>query len=75
MADNKNRIEQSLGSAITSIGDRLPGLKLFEQIYNGNDELDIALQDEIVSAYQCFMDFCIVAIKYYRKGGARKCYH
>ena len=68
-------MEQNLGSAITSTGDRLPGLRLFEQIYNGKDGLDIALQDEIVSAYQCFMDFCIVAIKYYRSGGRSKRYH
>lgn len=75
MAGNKNEIEKSLESAILAIRDRLPGLKLFQNIYNDeNDELDIVLQSRIVSAYQAFMDFCIRATKYYKNGGPRT-YH
>ena len=67
-------MEQSLASAISSIQDRLPGLRLYQHIYNENNELDVALQSRIVSVYQGFMEFCIVATKYYKSGGPSK-YH
>lgn len=52
--------------------DRLPGLKLYQHIYNENHDLDISLQTKIVSAYQIFIDFCIMATKYYKSGGPRE---
>lgn len=69
MASNKDRTEKLLASAIASIQDRLPGLKVYQNIYNEYDELDIVLQSRIVLAYQAFMEFCIVATKYYKSGG------
>ncbi len=72
MARNKDEIEERLASTISAIKDRLPGLKVYQHIYGGNHELDILLQDKIVSAYQGFIDFCIVATKYYKRGGPRK---
>lgn len=74
MAQNKDEIEKSLESTILAIQDRLPGLRLFQNIYNDDDDLDIVLQSRIVSAYQTFMDFCIRATKYYKGGGPRT-YH
>ena len=74
MARNKNEMEKSLELTISSIRDRLPGLKLFQTIYDDeNDELDMALQSLIVSAYQGFMEFCIGATRYYKSGGPRTC--
>lgn len=72
VAGNKNGIEKSLASTLSSIQDRLPGLKLYQNIYNENAELDIALQSRIVSAYRGFMHFCIAATKYYKSGGSRR---
>ena len=67
-------MEKRLESVISVIKDRLPGLKLYQHIYNENHELDISLQAKIVSAYQNFIGFCIVATKYYKNGGPSKCY-
>ena len=71
MAENKDKIEKGLASTVSSIQARLPGLRLYQHIYNENKELDIALQSRIVLAYQDFMDFCIMATKYYKSGGPR----
>jgi len=65
-------MEERLASAISAIKDRLPGLKLYQHIYNDNHELDMRLQAQIVSAYQGFIEFCIAATKYYKSGGPRK---
>lgn len=67
-------MEERLASTISAIKDRLPGLKLYQHIYNDDHELDMRLQDRIVSAYQGFIEFCIAATKYYKSGGRRK-YH
>ena len=72
VAGNKNEMEESLASAIFAIQDRLPGLKLYQHIYNENHELDMELQARIVSAYEGFIEFCIEASKYYKGGGPRK---
>lgn len=72
VAENKNAMEKSLGSTISSIRDRLPGLKLYQHIYNGNHELDIALQSQIALSYRAFMDFSMASVKYYKAGGRRK---
>lgn len=69
-------MEEGLASAISAIKDRLPGLNLYQHIYNGEDELDKRLQDRIVSAYKGFVEFCIEATKYYKGGGPSKyCSH
>lgn len=64
-------MEASMASTINAIKDRLPGMKMYQHIYNENDELDTRLQVRIVSAYQGFIDFCIMATKYYKGGGSR----
>ncbi|MCJ1266406.1 hypothetical protein MMC22_006291 [Lobaria immixta] len=69
VAGNKDKMEEGLASAISAIKDRLPGLNMYQHIYNGEDELDKRLQDRIVSAYKSFVEFCIEATKYYKGGG------
>lgn len=71
VAGNKGEIEERLASTIAAIKDRLPGLKLYQHIYNDNHELDVSLQAKIVLAYQNFIDFCIAATKYYKSRGHR----
>jgi len=68
----KNDTEQRLESTLSAIRDRLPGLAMYQHIYNDNHELDIMLQGRIVLAYQAFVKFCIAAIKYYKGSGIRK---
>ena len=65
-------MEKSLALTISSFQERLPGLNLYQHIYNQDDELDIALQGHIVSAYLGFMSFCIKATKYYKNTGIGK---
>lgn len=72
VAGNKDKMEEGLASAISAIKDRLPGLNMYQHIYNGKDELDKRLQDRIVSAYKSFIEFCIEATKYYKGGGPRR---
>ncbi|KAL6714365.1 hypothetical protein ACLMJK_007788 [Lecanora helva] len=72
VAWNKSEMEKNLASTIVSIRNRLPGLKLYEHIYNENQELDIALQSRIVSAYASFLDFCMMATRYYKTRGPRQ---
>lgn len=66
-------MEESLASAKTAIKDRLPGLNMYQHIYNESHELDMRLQARIVSAYQGFIEFCMEALKYYKGTGPRKC--
>lgn len=61
-------MEERLESVISAIKDRLPGLKMYQHIYNDNHGLDKRLQARIVSAYQDFIEFCIAATKYYKRG-------
>ncbi|KAL9105306.1 MAG: hypothetical protein Q9227_009501 [Pyrenula ochraceoflavens] len=67
VAKNKNDIEERLNSTMISIQERLPGLRMYQHIYNDNHELDILLQERIVSTYCSFVDFSIAATKYYKK--------
>lgn len=72
VAVNKNEMEESLALTISSIRDRLPGLRLYQRIYDDDLELDRALQKEIIYAYRGFMDFCTIATRYYKRGGPRR---
>lgn len=66
-------MEKTLALTISEIRNRLPGIDLYRHIYDENHALDHTLQNQIVAAYQTFIDFCIVATKYYKARGARKC--
>ena len=50
----------------------MPGLKIYKHIYNDNHELDNMLQNQIVSTYHSFIEFCIAATKYYKSNRLRK---
>lgn len=65
-------MEKHLASAISAIRDRLPGLNLYQHIYNEKHELDTRIQAQIVLAYQGFIEFCMDASTYYKSGGPRK---
>ncbi|KAL8752095.1 MAG: hypothetical protein Q9184_005848 [Pyrenodesmia sp. 2 TL-2023] len=56
-------------SAISSIQASLPGLKLYEQIYDERHELDKELQRQLVKVYQAFIIFCMSATQYYKRSG------
>ncbi|KAF7936396.1 uncharacterized protein EAE98_002615 [Botrytis deweyae] len=64
---SKHELEQQVGSTISAIKDRLPGLQVYQHIYTDKKELDVKLQGQIVMAYQEFIEYCILATRYYKK--------
>ncbi|KAI9644988.1 hypothetical protein NHQ30_007023 [Ciborinia camelliae] len=67
VAKSKHNLEQQFGTAISGIKDRLPGLQVYEHIYNDKKELDIKLQGQIATAYKNFIEYCMLATHYYKK--------
>ncbi|KAL7789034.1 hypothetical protein V8C37DRAFT_387015 [Trichoderma ceciliae] len=72
VAKNRARMETGISDTLSQISDRAAGLKVYQHIYNDDDELDQQLQSKIVQAYENFMSFCMEATKYYSKGGIRR---
>ena len=72
IAANKEKTEGLLAGAMNTISDRLPGLKLYSHIYTDNHELDMRLQNRILSTYQNFIGLSIEASKYYKIAAPRK---
>ncbi|KAI0853359.1 hypothetical protein F5Y00DRAFT_257384 [Daldinia vernicosa] len=72
IARNRAKMESDISDTLSQIHDRVAGLRLYRHIYNDDHELDHQLQSNIVKAYDKFIDFCIVAIKYYSEGSIRR---
>ncbi|RYP48746.1 hypothetical protein DL768_005403 [Monosporascus sp. mg162] len=72
VANNRGRMEDVITSTFLDIHDRLPGVSMYQHIYNENDELDQLLQSKIVDAYDSFISFCIAALNFYACGGFRR---
>ncbi|KAJ3799034.1 hypothetical protein GGU11DRAFT_722323 [Lentinula aff. detonsa] len=68
----KNTMETQISSAIEGIKDRLPGLKMYQAIYTGNNELETDLQKKILFAYLAFVDLSMDIIKYFIQPGYRR---
>ncbi|KAJ4491003.1 hypothetical protein J3R30DRAFT_3753763 [Lentinula aciculospora] len=68
-AGRKNGMENEISSAIEGIKDRLPGLKMYQAIYTGNNELEIDLQKKILFAYLAFIDQSMEITKYSVQSG------
>lgn len=59
-------MQQQIGITLRDIQDRLPGVKMYQHIYNDDDtELGQQLQSKIVDAYERFIVFCIEASEFY----------
>jgi hypothetical protein len=56
----------------SKIRDRLPGLKMYKHIYNGNTDLEQKLQSKFVQAYAHFMNFLMTATRLYDGDSMRK---
>ncbi|RYP63753.1 hypothetical protein DL769_006880 [Monosporascus sp. CRB-8-3] len=72
VANNRGRMEDQIKSTFLDIHDRLPGVSMYQHIYNENDELDQLLQSKIVDVYDSFIGFCIAALDFYICGGFRR---
>ncbi|KAJ3984380.1 hypothetical protein F5890DRAFT_1517579 [Lentinula detonsa] len=71
-AGKKNTMENQISSAIEGIKDRLPGLKMYQAIYTGNNELETDLQKKILFAYLAFVDLSMDIMKYFIQPGYRR---
>ncbi|KAK3329967.1 hypothetical protein B0H66DRAFT_635071 [Apodospora peruviana] len=72
VAKSRSTMENKVLSTLLDIQDRLPGVKMYQHIYNDDHELDQQLQSKIVDAYNSFIDFCIVASHFYTGGSFRR---
>ncbi|KAL4821917.1 hypothetical protein BDW67DRAFT_179738 [Aspergillus spinulosporus] len=72
VAKNRLAIETQIWETLLEIRDRLPGLEMYKHIYNGNTDLEQALQSKIVQAYAHFMHFIMSAIKFYDEDSIRR---
>lgn len=60
-------MERQISQTLLHIHDRLPGVKMYQQIYGDDTELGQQLQTKIVEAYDSFIRFCIEASEFYSK--------
>lgn len=56
-------------SAIVNIQDRLPGFKMYEKIYKGDEALEKRLRKDILLAYSSFVKLAIEGTKFYLDSG------
>lgn len=60
-------LEEKITSTLQVIQKRLPGLRMFREIYNSDHELSHELQSGIIETYQTFVSFCIVSTRFYTR--------
>ncbi|KAJ2982967.1 hypothetical protein NUW58_g6333 [Xylaria curta] len=65
VAKNRENMENRICATLGSIRDRLPGIEMYQRIYRNNGETSERLRSTIISAYDCFIQFCIAAVKFY----------
>ena len=64
-------MEEAIASALSGIKDRLPGFKMFRDIYSNDHEIEKDLQKKILLAYIAFMDLSMEMTRYYFQAGYR----
>jgi hypothetical protein len=62
-------MEEQACSAIAGIKDRLPGFRVYQEIYDEDNELQTDLRKKILLAYMGFIDLAIEITFYYMRGG------
>ncbi|KFA54444.1 hypothetical protein S40293_11529 [Stachybotrys chartarum IBT 40293] len=72
IAKSRANMETQINSTLLSIQDRLPGIEMYEHIYNDNHELDRQLQSKVVDCYEGFIDLCIAAVNFYSTRSLRR---
>lgn len=64
-------MEEQIVSTFRDIRDRLPGLDMYQHIYDGDSELDDHFSSKVVEAYDGFVSFCLAALDFYTRGSFR----
>ncbi|KAH7033535.1 uncharacterized protein B0I36DRAFT_110300 [Microdochium trichocladiopsis] len=65
---NRFGIEEKIVSTLLIIQRRLPGIRMYQDIYDGDHELDHDLRSQLVEAYHRFSEFCITSTRFYARG-------
>jgi hypothetical protein len=71
VAKSRTMAEEQIHSTLLNIKDRLPGVKLYQDMYSDDHELDRQLRSKILDAYGSFIVFCMAAVEYFTRGRAR----
>lgn len=69
IAEMKEESEGYLSSALSDIRDAMIGFALYENIFNGVDDIENDLRDQMINAYCLFVNLTVDATKYYKGGG------
>lgn len=65
-------IEEETSSALEGVKDRLPALRMFQEIYGYENQIEADLQKQILFAYLAFINLSMEIINYYIQPGLRK---
>jgi hypothetical protein len=69
VAEMKEESEGYLSTALSDIRDAMIGFALYENIFNGADDIESDLRDQMINAYCQFVNLTVDATKYYKGGG------
>ncbi|KAI1500935.1 hypothetical protein F5X99DRAFT_384417 [Biscogniauxia marginata] len=72
IASRKNAMEAQAWSIIEGVKDRLPGYRMYNEIYNEESEMQRDLRKKIIFAYMAFIDMNMEISKYYLQTGAKR---
>ncbi|KXJ90852.1 hypothetical protein Micbo1qcDRAFT_234134 [Microdochium bolleyi] len=64
LASRKNEVEEQALAIIDGIKERLPGYKMYQEIYNEDTELQRDLRKRTVLAYMGFVELCMEISRY-----------
>ena len=65
-------MQEQAWAIVDGIKDQLPGLKLYQDIYNDESVLSRDLRKKIVSAYMGFVELCMEISRYCLQTSLRK---
>ncbi|KXT09871.1 hypothetical protein AC579_6743 [Pseudocercospora musae] len=72
VAESKSDMDDLIASTIASIKDRLPGFRMYQEIFEEKDEHQRRLVRKIMLAYASFMELTIQAVQHYLHSGLRR---
>ncbi|KAJ2901776.1 hypothetical protein MKZ38_001396 [Zalerion maritima] len=72
LSGSKYTLEEEIAQALEGIKDRLPGFRMYAEIYSKNHGLEVDLRKKIVQAYIAFMELCVAITRYYLQTGFQR---
>ncbi|ORY63321.1 uncharacterized protein BCR38DRAFT_475297 [Pseudomassariella vexata] len=69
IAERKSYMEEQTWAAIEEVKDRLPGFRMYQEIYSEEADMNRDLRKKIVFAYMAFVELSMSITKYYLQPG------